>query len=208
MNSDAPPLVAYAGSAAEAEVDNAFLAQFGMTQDDANVSQITGSAMADFLDTAFANLFTPTAWVSNWSQASSTNVLHRIGTHQIDTASNANASFVPKLAQAFTMIAELGQGKLSQAAFEATVDKATQLLSEAQIEIGSEQSRIGIGQQQMTAAQLTYEKSRDAATAAISSLESVDPYEAATRVNMLMSQLETSYSVTGRISRLSILNYI
>jgi flagellar hook-associated protein 3 FlgL len=36
----------------------------------------------------------------------------------------------------------------------------------------------------------------------------VDSYEAATRINLLMSQLETSYALTGRISRMSLLSYI
>ncbi len=49
---------------------------------------------------------------------------------------------------------------------------------------------------------------RAATTEAIGAMESVDPYEAATRVNILMTQLESSYAVTGRISRMSLLNYI
>ena len=45
-------------------------------------------------------------------------------------------------------------------------------------------------------------------TSAISRLEGVDAYETATRINVLMVQLETSYAVTGRINRLSLLSYI
>ena len=39
-------------------------------------------------------------------------------------------------------------------------------------------------------------------------LESVDPYEASTRVNTLLTQIETSYALTARIQQLSLLDYL
>ena len=39
-------------------------------------------------------------------------------------------------------------------------------------------------------------------------LESVDPYEAASRVSTLQSQLQASYAVTSRLANLSILNFM
>ena len=42
----------------------------------------------------------------------------------------------------------------------------------------------------------------------IARLEGVDPYEAATRVSMLSSQLEASFASTARVMRLSFLNYM
>ena len=42
----------------------------------------------------------------------------------------------------------------------------------------------------------------------LSGLEDIDPYEASTRINLLLNQIEISYAVTSRIQRLSILNHI
>ena len=42
----------------------------------------------------------------------------------------------------------------------------------------------------------------------ISALESVDPYEASTRVTTLLTQIETSYAMTARIQQLSLLDYL
>jgi flagellar hook-associated protein 3 FlgL len=42
----------------------------------------------------------------------------------------------------------------------------------------------------------------------ISNYESVDPYEAITRMNSLETQLQASYQVSSRLSSLSILNYL
>jgi flagellar hook-associated protein 3 FlgL len=42
----------------------------------------------------------------------------------------------------------------------------------------------------------------------INNFESVDPYEAATRVKSLETQLQASYSISARLSNLTILNYL
>lgn len=209
INTDAPPLEAYVGGTPQAAIDNAFQSAFGMTPDDPNVSQITGPDMAAFIAGGLSNEFTPSAWNLNWSTASAVNPLQRLGDgNQVDIRANANAPFTRHLAQVFSMMAGLGQGKLSAAAFEQTVDEAMSILSNSQLELGHEQSRIGIAQQSLSSAVQSSDKMKIAVTEAIAALESVDPYEAATRVNTLMTQLESSYAITGRIGRMSLLNYI
>ena len=42
----------------------------------------------------------------------------------------------------------------------------------------------------------------------IVSLEGVDQYEVSTRITLLTTQLEASYSITARISRLNLMNYL
>jgi flagellar hook-associated protein 3 FlgL len=42
----------------------------------------------------------------------------------------------------------------------------------------------------------------------ISNLESVNTYEAATRVSELQTQLETSYSLTSQLHNLALVNYL
>ena len=42
----------------------------------------------------------------------------------------------------------------------------------------------------------------------VASLEGVDQYEVSTRVNILTTQLEASYSITARISKLNLMNYL
>ena len=39
-------------------------------------------------------------------------------------------------------------------------------------------------------------------------MEGVDPYEAATRLSALETQLQASYAVTARLSRMSFLNFL
>ena len=42
----------------------------------------------------------------------------------------------------------------------------------------------------------------------IRDLEGVDPYEASTRISSLMTQIETSYTLTARIQQLSLVRYL
>lgn len=190
-------------------VATAFEGHFGFPPGDAAASSITASEMSDFLEGSFNSLFTPETWSTTWTNGASANVVDRLGPGLfVDASTNANAAFAPKLAQAFSMLTDLGQQNLSDGAFEATVDRAMTLLAEAQLDLGADQSRIGIAQQRLTMTNEALDKRKTSVTQAISAYESVDPYEAATRVNLLMNQLETSYAITGRISRLSLLSYI
>lgn len=209
INSNTPPLSGYSGDSPEAAVNVAFQSAFGIVPGDPAVSQITAPEMEAFLAGGFADVFAASGWSANWSSASTTDRMQRLSNdEQIEVSSNANSSFVRKLAQAFSMMTGLGQDNLSQPAFEKTVDAAISLLSEAKLGIGDEQSRIGIAQQTLSLSLQNSGRMKAAAAEAIGVMESVDPYEAATRVNALMTQLESSYAITGRISRMSLLNYI
>jgi flagellar hook-associated protein 3 FlgL len=42
----------------------------------------------------------------------------------------------------------------------------------------------------------------------LSELESIDDYAAAARLSELQAQIETSYAITSRLSRLSLVNYL
>jgi flagellar hook-associated protein 3 FlgL len=210
--SDRKPVADYPGTppgAAKASVDAAFLASFGMSQSAAGVSGITPAAMQAFLDTPFDALFSPAPWGSDWSQASSANQTTRLDTGQrITSATNANADAFRQLAQAFTMVLDLGEGQLSQSTFQTIADQALKLTGQGILGIGNEQSQLGIAQNDITSATERISLRITAITGGIQDAEGVDSYAAATRATALQTQLETSYALTARISKLSILNYL
>ena len=70
-----------------------------------------------------------------------------------------------------------------------------------QAEIGGSQNRVELANESL-------EARKSVLTISISDLEGVDQYEASTRVTGLETLLETSYALTVRISRLSLLNYL
>ncbi len=70
------------------------------------------------------------------------------------------------------------------------------------------QARLGVAQNRVSDASERMSIQRDILTRQVTGLENVDPYEAATRVNALMSQVEVSYSLTARIRQMSLLRYL
>lgn len=212
VNSDVKPLTDYFGtptSAARQGVANAFLAEFGVAQTDPAAQNISAADMKTFLDTTYSDLFEDPSWSTDWSSASTENIRSRISTSElIETSTNANEAAFRKLAKAYTMVSDLGAGNLSQPAFEVVIDEATRLVNEAVQELGQLQSKLGVSEQRVSDASERMSLQIDILNKNVTSLEAVDPNEAATRVSELAKQIETSYALTARIMSLSILDYL
>lgn len=212
VNSQEKPVADYYStpqSAARQAVADAFMTRFGVSQSSPAAANITAADMQDFLDNEFAALFAEPAWTADWSQASSENTMSRIsGTETIQTGENANALAIRKLGQAFTMVADLGIKTLNKEAARTVIDTAMKVLGEAMGATSTAQANLGTAQQMVTQANARMSLQADILNTEINGLEAVDPYEAATRANTLMSQIETAYALTGRIQKLSLLNFL
>lgn len=210
VNSDVKPMADYTATSANSQaVVNAFQTYFGFPPSDPAAANISASSMQNFLDTTYSSLFDDPSWSTDWSGASGQNTRSRISTTElIDTSTNANETAFRKLAKAYTMIAGLGVTTLSQPAYEAVIDQATKDANAAIQSLGELQSQVGVVEQRVSDASQRMALQRDILQSHVTSLEGVDPNEAATRVNQLMTQIETSYSLTARIMGLSILNYL
>ena len=212
IHSDAAPMADYFATPAAASkqaVDNAFAAAFGIAQTDPGAAAISAADMQTFLDGDFRALFDDPQWGANWSAASSQNMQSRISSAEVvDTSVNANEQAMRKLAMAYTMVADLGADGLNEGAFRAVAETATRLISEGIHEITALQGRVGGAQQRIAQVNERMSVQVDILAKDIAGLENVDPFEAASRVTTLMTQLETGYALTARIQRLSILNYL
>ncbi len=213
IQTDTMPLADYFASptsAAKTAVDAAFLGEFGTTQSDpANETGITGTDMQTFLDTTFDTLFNNANWSANWSTASDQNVVSRISIYEeVETSSNANYLGYRKLAEAYTMVADLGVENLNDLAFQAIVDTAIDMVGQATQYLAIEQGRLGTSQERIQLANERLSAQISIITEQVNGMEVVEPYDAATRVTTLLTQLETSYALTARIQKLTILNYI
>jgi flagellar hook-associated protein 3 FlgL len=212
VNTDAKPIAGYyttPASASQQSVGNAFLAQFGIAQSDPAAQNITAANMQTFLDNSFSALFADPAWSADWSSASNQNIRNRISSNElIETSVSANEDAFRKLAKAYSMVADLGVTNLSDATFQKVADVAIGEATSAIEQLGGLQSRVGVAQQRVTDASERLSLQVDILNNQVTSLEGVDPNEAASRVTALMTQLESSYSLTGRLMKLSILDYI
>ena len=211
-NVDVKPIADYydtSTSAGRQAVADAFLSYFGFDQNDAQVASIVPSQMQDFIDTTFAALFEEPDWSTNWSDASDTNMASRISSsEEVESSTNANKDAFRKLAKAYTMLADLGGQNMNKETFEVLANSAITTVGEAIQDLTTERAKLGTAEGHVANADTRMKAQADILTDQVNGLENVDPYEAATRVNTLTTQLQTAYSLTARVQQLTILNYL
>lgn len=211
INSGTQPITDYyaSGSPNQAAVNSAFSSTFGFSQSSPSVSSISGSQMQSFLDTQFSSLFQGSNWTSDWSSASDTAISSQISdTQTADTSVSANQSAFQNLAQAYAMVASLGTQNLSADALNAVTTTATALVQKAITGLTSMQVSVGLVQSNVSNATDQMSVQMSILTTQISNLEDVNPYEASTQVTNLQTQIETAYSLTAQLQKLSLVNYL
>jgi flagellar hook-associated protein 3 FlgL len=190
-------------------VDSAFSTAFGMSQSSAGVSGISGTAMQSFLDTRFSSLFQGSNWTNNWSSASNVALTSQISPTQIENTSvSANMPAFQQLAQAYSMIADLGIQNLSSGAFGTVVSAAEGVLTSAIGGLTSMQENVGVVQSAVTNATNQMSLQMNLLSTQVSNLESVNTYDVSTRITDLQTQIETSYSLTSKLSQLSLVKFL
>jgi flagellar hook-associated protein 3 FlgL len=210
INSGVAPIAAYApGGAAQTAVDNAFQATFGMPVTSGSVGTISGAAMTSFLTNQFAALFTGSNWTSTWSSASNTPLTNRIGVNQSATTSvTANQSAFQNMAQALTMASAFGGLNLSAGAYSALMSQAQSVMTNANNGLIETSAAVGAMQNQVTQADSAITLQQSVLTTRINNEETVNSYDIATQVSNLSTQLQTAYSLTAQIAKLSLVNFL
>jgi flagellar hook-associated protein 3 FlgL len=204
------PIANYtAGSTSKNAVDADFLAAFGFPQSSANVGTITPAQMQNFLDNSFDAEFASPAWNTNWSSATDQTLTSRISTTEVvDSSVSANQPGFRKLAEAYTMLTDLGNAGLSQATFQTVVDKAVSLVSGAIYDLAVLGGSVGAIQQRVSGATDKLKIQHDILNQQVVGMEEVDPSEASVRVNALQNQIDTALALTARLQKISLLNYL
>lgn len=209
-NTDVKPINDFsaAGSPAKAAFDTSFLSYFGFTPDDPAAASVSATAMDDFLATEIEPQFFGTGW-DDWSNATDQSIVSRIALNETaDTSVSANTDGVRKLTMAATIVSQLMSGNLGAEARQAIVGRALSLVGESISDLGQTMAQTGIVQQRVSDANTRMDTQIDLFNRHILDLEGVDPYEAANRVNDLVSHIQTSFALTARIQQLSLLNFL
>lgn len=212
INTDVKPLDDYtaAGSPAKAAFDASFQSFFGFTQSDPAAANITAAQMTSFIDTVVVPDFMGAGWDANWSQASDQTITSRIALNEtLNTSVNAKDDSFRKLAMAATAVYEmLSSPTMSAAAKTAVTERAHSMVGEAIADLATLQSETGVIQQRVSKATERLQTQSDLLERTIGKMEAVDPYEAQTKVSMLMEQIELSYALTARLQKLSLSKFL
>ena len=165
--------------------------------------------MTDFLDNVVQPMFMGTDWQANWSNATDEPVTSRITLNEMaETSVSANSEGIRKLAMTTSIISDLLQAPLNENARNALIDQSRVLVGEAIADVQNVQAKVGLVQNRVVSANERLSMQVEIMTKNLDDMQGVDPYEAATRVNDLLTQIETSYALTSRIQQLSLLKYL
>jgi flagellar hook-associated protein 3 FlgL len=210
------PMLDYSASA-QAATENAFLTAFGAT----NAMAITPDDMRTFLTgTAitpglYADLFSDPAWGTNWSKASDnpTSALVNDPTSEwtlkpVTTSVSANDDAFRNLASAYTSIADLGIDGLNSATQQTVLSYAVSQLSLAIAGVTNLQTTLGISEARINNANTQLQNRASFVDKWAAQLVGVDSYTATEKLTNISTQLEVAYSLTNRISKLSLVNYL
>ncbi|MDF1610113.1 flagellar hook-associated family protein [Hoeflea sp. YIM 152468] len=210
INNNIKPLDDYqaAGSAAKAAFDAAFFAKFGHTQTDLAAGAISVTDMQDFLDDLEAS-FASVDWNTNWSSASDVNISSRISKNEVvNSSTNANTAGMRSFALAAVIGIELMNAPISSEVRTTVNAAAIKHAGSAVTGIDSERSGLGVSENRISKANVALESQIRIITLHLGDVEGVDAYEASTRMNSLLAQVETSYKLTARIQQMSLMNYL
>ena len=106
------------------------------------------------------------------------------------------------------MLAVTDVSQMDKDAYSSWMNRVIGSLSNAQDGILKVSARIGFSQEIVEKAQLQLTDLSLVRRTQINSYESVDPYEAVTRMTSLETQLQASYEVSSRLNGLTILNFL
>jgi flagellar hook-associated protein 3 FlgL len=211
INTDVLPFDDYnaTGSSAKATFDSE-LATYMSTNGIASMSDFTKAQMEDFITNTLAPLYADdTQWALDWSKASSQNMSSRISAGEvIQSSTAATTDGFRKFALASVIASELMDADVSSDVRTYIGEAAIGYVAQAVTGITAERSTLGISEARVKKANTSLEVQINLINTHITDLEGVDTYAAGVRMNTLLTQMETSYTLTARIQQLSLINFL
>lgn len=211
IDTDARPINDFSDPASANRVlfDQAFTGFFGFAPSDPQSAGITAAQMETFLDTEVEPQFLGTGWTDNWSTASDQKIVSRILPNDTaETSVTANTDGARRLMMAAASISAMLEGPLGSEAQGVLYNRAIALVGAGIADVANVAGQAGVAQNRVDDASERLSAQVDLSKKFLHTLEGVDPYEAATRVNDLLTQIETSYALTARIQQLSLIRYL
>lgn len=173
-----------------------------------DVFDLTAAQMEDFLATDFADLFNDANWTGTWSNATNEGRSNQISpTETTLTSLSANEDPFRQILMGYTMVAKLQTASLNTDALEVVMKKSQETIVGAYSRVSDLESRLGNYENRITVANKQMDLKVDLLVKEVDVYEGTDPAEAKTKIDMLTTQIEMSYSLTNRLLSLSILDY-
>ncbi|MCA1441186.1 flagellar hook-associated family protein [Ensifer sp. IC4062] len=213
INSDVKPLADYnsAVTSAAKTAFNSALSTYMAAQVPplTSMDQFSVTQMQGFITTVVEPMYTGAQWDADWSDASNQNMTSRISTSEvIESSTNVNTTGVRMFALASIIASELMDKGVTSEVRSAIGAAALVYVEQGITGIDAERSALGVAESRVKKANDSLAAQIKLVTTHIGDIEGIDEEAASTRINLLKTQLETSYTLTSRIQQLSLLNFL
>lgn len=209
LNASQKPIQDYATGPAKAAFDAAFSTYFGFTKNDPAAAAITQADMQNFLTTQIEPMFTGPAWNTNVSSATDDVMVSRISPEvTAKTSVSANEQPFRQLMLASVVASELYDSNVGGGALDAVSEFTLSKAGSSAGGLTELQGRAGLVEERLTRANDGLKSQKSLFETFASDMESIDPYQTSIELNSLLTQIETSFSITSRIKNLSIMQYL
>jgi flagellar hook-associated protein 3 FlgL len=183
---------------------NSSLSDFMSSNGIASNADITSGQMKTFL----ADYTTSFDW-SSWTNASDTEMTSRISTSEsVTTSTSLNSDGFKNLALSSLITSQLANAGLSSDALSAVNSQVTNMAGLSVSGIDAKRSSLGLSQERVEKANNAMQAQMDIINTQLTDLVGVDTYDASVRLNTLLTQVETSYTITSKIQDLSLVNFL
>jgi flagellar hook-associated protein 3 FlgL len=183
---------------------NTQLSSFMSANGISSTSDISASQMETFLED-----YTSSFDWSGWTNASDTEMTGRVSTSEtVTTSTSLNADGFKNLVLGSLITSQLAAAGLSADALNEVNATVTNLAGLSVSGIDAERSSMGLSQERVEKANTAMSAQMDIINTQLTDLVGVDTYEASVRLNTLLTQVETSYTITSKIQGLSLVNYL
>ena len=183
---------------------NAAFEDFKTANGIASNADVSGDQMEEFL----TNYSTSFDW-NSYTNASDATMTSRISTSEtVATSTSANSDGFKNLVLSALMTSQLVNSGLSSDGLASLNKQTTSLAGLAISGVTSQASLIGLSQERVEKANSAMSAQMTIIDTQLSDLVGVDTYDASVRLNTLLTQVETSYTITAKIQELSLVNFL
>lgn len=129
-------------------------------------------------------------------------------TTTVPGGARANEEGVRLMLRAAYTIAAIDPESMPDAQYRQVLNSAMADIQAGMFKVQQTQAVLGLSEQSIERAGERHSLMSDLMAKQINDLEQVDPYETAVRLSHVMTQIESTFSVTARINKLSLINFL
>ena len=194
---------------ARVTLETEFQAHFGFPVSDSAVATISADDLATFLDTVAEPVLTGAAWSADLAHGSGEAVQARIDHDQVATVSVTAQEIALRTGfVAAFLVQELAQIGLNDGAMGALASHGLTMASSGAAGVAELQGHVGLMEERLAITNDRILAEGSSLRQSSAAMVAVDPFEAASAFSNLVSQLETAYTLTGRLQQLSLMRFI